>query len=126
MAQLFITENAFHKLHSLGGVMPTENTGGSVELSPSITPNTNTRRLRIKVKGGGCSGYRYEYSTDDTYGENDLVFEKGNAGVVIDKISINFLDGVTLDYVVELGGEFFQINNPKALNKCGCGSSFSL
>ena len=78
--------------------------------------------FRIEVKGGGCSGFKYEFSVDDKNDQNDIFFET----VIIDKASLEFIKGSTLDYSNELIGEAFKILNPQAKASCGCGNSFSV
>ena len=83
-------------------------------------------KFRITVLGGGCSGFQYKYDFDAKTAANDLVFIKGTASVVIDDISIGFLTDSKLDYVEDLGSAGFEIKNPNATAKCGCGNSFSI
>lgn len=83
-------------------------------------------RLRISVEGGGCAGFQYIFTFDDTENEEDFIFEKNGASVVIDDMSLNLLNGAELDFVEELIGSTFIIKkNPNASSGCGCGSSFS-
>jgi len=77
--------------------------------------------FRIAVKGGGCSGFKYDFSFDNKTDENDL--KQGN--VVIDKTSLNLLKGSQVDYSTEIIGSEFKISNPKTKSSCGCGISFS-
>lgn len=83
-------------------------------------------RLRIGVSGGGCSGFRYDFSLDATLHDDDRIFERDGAALVIDETSLSLLGGSELDYVENLAGASFQIHNPQAQSSCGCGSSFSL
>ena len=78
--------------------------------------------FRISVKGGGCSGFKYEFSFDDKIDKEDIVFDKA----VIDKISLDIIAGSIIDFKKEMIGESFIINNPKASASCGCGLSFSV
>ena len=82
--------------------------------------------LRIGVSGGGCSGFQYGISLDDTIGDDDRVFEDQGIRLVIDQTSLDMLDGATVDFVEDLVGSSFQIKNPNASSTCGCGSSFSV
>lgn len=82
--------------------------------------------LRIAVDGGGCSGFMYQYKLIDKINEDDLILEKGGIKVAIDHISINFLSGCTVEFIEELGNSYFQIKNPNATAKCGCGNSFAM
>ncbi|MBA1337318.1 MAG: iron-sulfur cluster insertion protein [Pelagibacterales bacterium] len=77
--------------------------------------------FRIAVKGGGCSGFKYDFSFDNKIDENDL---KHN-NIVIDKSSLEMLKGSNIDFAEELIGSSFKINNPKTKSSCGCGVSFS-
>ncbi len=82
--------------------------------------------LRVSVSGGGCSGFQYSFELDRERGEDDLVLEKAGAKVLIDETSLGFLAGAQIDYVDDLIGAAFQINNPNASSSCGCGMSFSI
>ena len=83
-------------------------------------------RFRLTVNGGGCSGFRYDFSFDSKKSQNDIVITKDNAEVVIDDLSITFLNNSVLDFQEDLGGASFVVKNPNATAKCGCGSSFSV
>lgn len=85
--------------------------------------NDDALKLRIIVQSGGCSGFEYLFELDSTINDDDLVFEDR---VVIDETSLNILDGSELDYVEELIGSDFKINNPNAVSGCGCGQSFAM
>ena len=78
--------------------------------------------FRIAIKGGGCSGFQYDFSIDTKAEQDDLVFNN----VLIDKKSAELLNGSEVDYVSELIGESFKITNPQSKSSCGCGVSFSL
>ena len=80
--------------------------------------------LRVYVGGGGCSGYQYGMALDNNILETDMIFYQGDVSVVIDPNSFQYLKGATVDYVDELMGSGFQIENPNATASCGCGSSF--
>ena len=82
--------------------------------------------FRIKVDGGGCAGFQYNFTFTDIKDNQDLVFSQNNIEVLIDDISLNLIKGSTLDYVTELIGSSFKIENPQATSSCGCGTSFSL
>ena len=77
--------------------------------------------FRIAVKGGGCSGFKYDFSFDDKIDENDSKHEN----IVIDKSSLNMLEGSQVDFAKELIGNSFKISNPKTKSSCGCGISFT-
>ncbi len=78
--------------------------------------------FRIEVKGGGCSRYKYHFSTDNKINEDDIIYEN----VLIDKSSFVFVEGSMLDFSEKLIENTFKIINPKATSSCGCGSSFSV
>ena len=82
--------------------------------------------LRIAVSGGGCSGFQYGLSFDDQRNEDDFVFERDGVGVVVDDVSLGLLNGAEVDFVEDLMGASFRINNPNAASSCGCGNSFSI
>ena len=82
-------------------------------------------KLRVFVQGGGCSGFQYGFSFDDTRGEDDLAIERDGSTVLIDPISLQYLTGAEVDYSESLSGAQFVIRNPNAKTTCGCGSSFS-
>jgi iron-sulfur cluster insertion protein len=82
--------------------------------------------FRITVLGGGCSGFQYKYDFDDKTTDKDIIIEKNKARVAIDDISIGFLKDSKIDYVEDLGSAGFEIKNPNATAKCGCGNSFSI
>ena len=82
--------------------------------------------FRISVQGGGCSGFQYDFSFDKKPNEDDIIFKEGGINYLIDKESIEFLRGSTLEYVSELAGSYFKIENPNASANCGCGTSFSI
>ena len=78
--------------------------------------------FRISVQGGGCSGFKYNFTFDDKIEKDDVLFNKA----VIDKQSLEIIAGSTVDFKKEMIGESFSINNPKASASCGCGLSFSV
>tara|TARA_Y100000591_G_scaffold235618_1_gene206340 strand:+ start:210 stop:527 length:318 start_codon:yes stop_codon:yes gene_type:complete len=84
--------------------------------------NDSKKYFRISVKGGGCSGFKYNFSFDNSTSDNDVLFDK----TVIDKASLDIINGSVIDFKVEMIGESFVINNPKASSSCGCGLSFSV
>lgn len=83
--------------------------------------------LRISVQGGGCSGFQYHFEFDtNSNNEDDHLFEKDGAAVVIDETSLDILNGSMIDFVETLGAAAFEIKNPQATASCGCGNSFSV
>jgi iron-sulfur cluster insertion protein len=91
-----------------------------------IAELTGARRpLRVAVDGGGCSGFQYDIKLDDA-AAGDLVIEKDGLSVLIDEISLPFLQNAVIDFTEELIGARFVIENPNATASCGCGTSFSI
>ncbi|KAL4613160.1 hypothetical protein GN956_G23401 [Arapaima gigas] len=83
--------------------------------------------LRIRVEGGGCSGFQYKFSVDTVRKEDDRLFEQEGVGVIVDEDSLDFVKGATLDYNEELIRSSFQVlRNPQAEHGCSCGTSFSV
>lgn len=82
--------------------------------------------LRVAVIGGGCSGFQYSFALDDARADDDIVIERDGATVLVDPMSLDFLKGAELDFVDDLIGAAFRINNPNATSSCGCGTSFSV
>jgi iron-sulfur cluster assembly accessory protein len=82
--------------------------------------------LRVSVEGGGCSGFQYKFDVDRTRADDDLVIRREGATVLIDQISRGYLAGSEIDFVDDLIGAAFRINNPQAKASCGCGTSFSI
>ena len=82
--------------------------------------------LRVYVEGGGCSGFNYGFTLDETKDESDWVVEAGSFQVLVDPVSMQYLDGATIDYKKSLLSENFVIKNPNAKSSCGCGSSFAV
>ncbi|MDW8084482.1 MAG: iron-sulfur cluster insertion protein ErpA [Candidatus Caldarchaeum sp.] len=82
--------------------------------------------LRIYITGGGCSGYRYGMALDENVYDDDVVVEANGVRVVIDSFSAPFIEGSEIDYVEDVMGSGFAINNPNVTSTCGCGHSFSL
>ncbi len=103
-----LTESAAHKVRDL-----IEEEG-----NPSLM-------LRLFINGGGCSGFQYNFTLDETTAEEDFVFESYGVKLLVDSMSYQYLSGAHIDYVENLEGAQFVINNPSAKSTCGCGSSFS-
>lgn len=91
-----------------------------------ISAETGDKMLRVSVSGGGCSGFQYGFTLDDKKTDDDLVIEKDGATVLIDSVSLMYMEGSQIDFVDDLIGAAFQINNPLAQAACGCGTSFSI
>ncbi len=82
--------------------------------------------LRLTVSGGGCSGFQYGFSFDTVTNEDDHVFAKDTAKLVVDDVSLDLLAGAELDFAEDLMGSYFKVVNPNAASSCGCGTSFSV
>jgi len=82
--------------------------------------------LRVSVDGGGCSGFMYQYTLINSVNDEDFILEQDNIKVAIDPLSQQFLEGCVIEFITELGGSHFQITNPNATAKCGCGNSFAV
>ena len=87
--------------------------------------NNPKAKVRVFVQGGGCSGMQYGFTIDDEQNEDDFEIPAGSLSVLIDSISAQYLENASIDYVEDLSGSQFKINNPNAQTTCGCGSSFS-
>jgi len=105
----------------------------SITLTPSaiqavkdllIKRNLEGYALRIFVSGGGCSGFQYGMALEEKIRDQDYVNEFDGVKVVVDEISINYLQDATVDYVDSIMGSGFKIDNPNAISTCGCGNSF--
>ena len=107
--QIIVTENAARRIAAL-----------------KVQEQAENAFLRIEVSGGGCSGFQYGLKFDDQRNEDDVVFERDGIGVVVDGVSLDLLDGAEVDFVEDLMGASFRINNPNAASSCGCGNSFSI
>ncbi len=82
-------------------------------------------KLRVYITGGGCSGFQYGFTFDEEVAEDDTQIEKAGVTVLIDSMSIQYLEGAEIDYKESVEGSQFVIRNPNATTTCGCGSSFS-
>jgi iron-sulfur cluster insertion protein len=82
--------------------------------------------LRLAVSGGGCSGFQYGFSFDDSRNADDAVFERDGVKLLVDETSLGLLGGAEVDFVEDLVGSSFQVRNPNATSSCGCGTSFAI
>jgi iron-sulfur cluster insertion protein len=87
-----------------------------------VLENGPKKYFRISVQGGGCSGFKYNFTFDEKIAQDDVVFNK----TLIDKGSLDIINGSVIDFKKEMIGDSFVINNPKASSSCGCGLSFSV
>lgn len=84
------------------------------------------RMLRVSVEGGGCSGFQYKFDLVAERADDDVVIERDGATVLIDQLSLAYMNGSEIDFVDDLIGASFKVRNPNATASCGCGTSFSL
>ena len=96
------------------------------QINAIMAKQKDAKYLRVAVEGGGCSGFQYKFEFDDAPNEDDTIIARDGAEVLIDEISLGFLDGSEIDYTRELIGSAFKIHNPNAVAACGCGTSFSI
>ena len=106
---LVFTESAANKVKTL--------------IEDEKNPNLN---LRVFITGGGCSGFQYGFTFDEEVAEDDTQVENDGVTVLVDAMSIQYLNGAEIDYKDDLSGAQFVIRNPNASTTCGCGSSFSV
>jgi iron-sulfur cluster assembly accessory protein len=95
-------------------------------ISEIVADEAENKLLRVSVEGGGCSGFQYRFDLVQGPDAEDLVIERDGASVLIDPISLPYLEGAEIDFVDDLIGAQFKIKNPNATASCGCGTSFSL
>jgi iron-sulfur cluster assembly accessory protein len=91
-----------------------------------LKSDAEKKAMRVSVEGGGCSGFSYKFDLVGDADDDDLVLEKGDAKVLIDSLSLVYMNGSEIDFVDNLLGQSFQIKNPNAVASCGCGTSFSV
>ena len=91
-----------------------------------IQKDTDKSALRISVEGGGCSGFSYQFDLVNEQNDDDLVIEGHNGKILVDEMSLIYMDGSQIDFVDDLMGQSFQVKNPNAVASCGCGTSFSV
>jgi iron-sulfur cluster assembly accessory protein len=108
MTEVTITERAARRI---GEILKTEPAGAM---------------LRLSVMGGGCSGFQYKFDVEDTKADDDRAIERNGVTVLVDSVSLQYLAGSEVDFVEDLIGASFKVNNPQAKASCGCGTSFSL
>ncbi|GJD55673.1 HesB/IscA family protein [Methylobacterium dankookense] len=108
MTEIILTPRAAKRINEIMGAEP-----------PGST-------LRISVNGGGCSGFSYAFDIASDRAEQDVAIERDGATVIIDPVSLEYMAGSTIDFVNDLIGQSFKIENPQATASCGCGTSFSI
>lgn len=109
-----------------GGLAISDSAAKRISVLKASEDGGENLRFRITVSGGGCSGFQYGFGFDDTQNDDDRVFEHGGVTVLVDDVSLQFLDGAVLDFKEELIGSYFALENPNASSTCGCGTSFSI
>jgi iron-sulfur cluster insertion protein len=92
-------------------------------LAEENNPNV---KLRVFVQGGGCSGFSYGFTLDEEQNEDDFIFSFDQVNILVDSLSMQYLQGATVKYTDDIHGAAFTIDNPNAQTTCGCGSSFSV
>ncbi|WP_374308737.1 iron-sulfur cluster insertion protein ErpA [Methylocella sp.] len=108
-------------------VAPVEMTDSAVaRIAEILKSEPDGSFLRVGVDGGGCSGFTYTYKIDSEKADDDLVLDRDGALVLIDPVSLQFLQGCRIDFINNLMGRMFKIDNPAATASCGCGSSFAV
>ncbi len=101
-------------------------TENAINRIKNIAVKEESTLFRISVDGGGCQGFSYKFSFDNKIHKDDLEIKFEDITVLIDKTSMNFLDGSKLDFINDLLGSYFKVSNPNASSTCGCGTSFSI
>ncbi len=91
-----------------------------------VEEDNDNLKLRVYISGGGCSGFQYGFTFDEEVNEDDTQIENGGVTVLIDSMSVQYLNGAEIDYKEDVSGAQFVIRNPNASTTCGCGSSFSV
>jgi iron-sulfur cluster assembly accessory protein len=108
MGEITLTERAARRINEIMAAEPS----GSM--------------LRISVNGGGCSGFQYAFDVERRQEEDDFLVERDGAAVLVDQVSLQYMEGSVIDFVDDLIGQSFKIENPHATASCGCGTSFSI
>jgi len=98
----------------------------ATRIAAILASRPDKHALRISVEGGGCSGFSYKYDLVGKQNDDDMIIEKNGARVLIDSVSLPFMDGAEINFFDNLMGQAFEINNPNAVSACGCGTSFSI
>ncbi len=104
----------------------TVSASAAAQISTILKSEDRQALLRVSVSGGGCSGFQYGFDLVDEQNDDDLIIERDGVRVVIDPVSLPFLEGSEIDYVDSLIGAAFKVHNPNATSSCGCGTSFSI
>jgi iron-sulfur cluster assembly accessory protein len=98
----------------------------AAQISKIIAGQNDGQFLRVAVQGGGCSGFSYVFSIEGEKAADDLAFERDGVTILVDEMSIQYMEGSEIDWVDDMIGASFQIKNPNATASCGCGTSFDV
>lgn len=105
---------------------PTLTTAAAARVATIAARQGKPALFRLGVEGGGCSGFQYRFGLADAAAADDLAVETDGVILLVDEVSLPFVEGAAVDYVEALGGSSFQVKNPVATAGCGCGSSFAV
>jgi iron-sulfur cluster assembly accessory protein len=108
----------------MNGITITERAARRINEIMAVEPAGSM--LRISVNGGGCSGFQYAFDVERKREDDDMVVERDGAAVLVDQVSLQYMEGSGIDFVDDLIGQSFKIENPHAVASCGCGTSFSV
>jgi iron-sulfur cluster assembly accessory protein len=110
--------------------MPTSNVSltprAAARINKVLATEASGAMLRVSVNGGGCSGFQYIFEVDTLRNNDDILIERDGAVVLIDETSLPFISGSVIDFIDDLMGQSFKIENPHATASCGCGTSFAI
>jgi iron-sulfur cluster assembly accessory protein len=120
----YLRFDTFDKSAVMAGIILTERAARRINEIMASEPSGSM--LRISVNGGGCSGFQYAFDVDRARQDDDIALERDGATVLVDQISLQYMEGSTIDFVDDLIGQSFKIENPQATMSCGCGTSFSI
>ncbi len=98
----------------------------ALRIAEIVAAEDGKSMLRVSVEGGGCSGFQYKFDLVDTSEADDIILQRAGATVLIDPTSLQYMEGSEIDFVDELIGASFKVQNPNAVASCGCGTSFAL
>ena len=125
MSDVQVESNAADAVPAPGGDF-TVSDNAVKQIAKILSGEAEGTMLRVSVEGGGCSGFQYNFTFDDTKTDDDLVIARDGATVLVDSVSLMYVGGSELDFVDDLIGQSFQVKNPNATASCGCGTSFSI
>lgn len=109
-----------------GGGVFTLSESAAARITKMLEDEPEGSFFRVAVLGGGCSGFQYDFSIDHRRHDDDVAFVAHGVEVLVDEMSLELVDHAELDYVQDLMGSYFAVNNPNATASCGCGTSFSI